>query len=961
MYAHADLPEHCRRILLIAERDPRRGVVYSRRCHQQASDGEVAERAWTAYTCGVAYTAWERFDAVDGYLDEAVALFRAIEHRGGLLRCRRALLTLDHLRGADASLQDRWRALAAEHEAAGDMPGAARVRLDQAAHLNVLARAQEALELVAQITPQITASGTSAELARLTRLAAIASTSAGHFSAASELIERAILQYRAQRLRIDVAKCLHERAWLALRLERLAEAQADLEGALVVFQRYDLPLNIAFCEKSVGLVASRRGRFSPALAATLQARERFTTLDRFDFIARCDLHLGIIAAYSGLFELAIVCYQRAATTFDTLGAVSFAHLAQRNQALALCAHGLPAEALDLLAELERYAQGSDSLELAEILLEQAKAQRNLGRMAMAVSVFERAERIFTSVGNAAASAECRLERGWLYLDDGDLARAEIALHTAGDELADRPSHRWRLEYGRARCAELRGATDTALGYYRQASATIATLRSSLVNEHASSGLFAQAEALFTDALRLTASIDEPLVVLELIEQQRAVVLQQQIAVPRFQFQGAHLYQRHQHLRTRLQRHFQEPDPPESANLLMLEYLELLLHARHRQPIKHEPSSDALDLPMLRAQLNIAFPEGWTALVYAICADQLLLVTLDEDGAALQRIPLDRYLRQLLERAVTPAFRRLLYLDVMRAHDPARQPWAELEALGRCLLPTAVRATLRPERRLLIMPTGDLHRLAWAALRVDGAWLCERCIPQLIPSLALWPLLQQLRPPGLESLLIGCSQFSDRAPELPGIAAELELVAALRPGPHVRRVDSEATTTALLALAEVGALRRYGLIHVASHAQLVNGRGLLAHIKLWDADLLLDEVARLGLEGTLVVLSTCDGAAGELLAGDEVLSLGRALLAAGARDVVASFWPTYDAPLHELMRHFYTALALGDDAALALVRAQRVLACGYQPGSGAMDATSPLLWGGFTILGAGTRPELSGGV
>lgn len=100
------------------------------------------------------------------------------------------------------------------------------------------------------------------------------------------------------------------------------------------------------------------------------------------------------------------------------------------------------------------------------------------------------------------------------------------------------------------------------------------------------------------------------------------------------------------------------------------------------------------------------------------------------------------------------------------------------------------------------------------------------------------------------------------------------------------------------------------------------RGVTAHLKLWDQDLWLAEVASLRLGGALVVLSACDGAGTHALPGDEVLSLSWALLAAGAAGVLASLWPVNDQAAREFMELFYTALCNHGNAGRALAEAQR---------------------------------------
>ncbi|NTV65375.1 MAG: CHAT domain-containing protein, partial [Oscillochloris sp.] len=152
-------------------------------------------------------------------------------------------------------------------------------------------------------------------------------------------------------------------------------------------------------------------------------------------------------------------------------------------------------------------------------------------------------------------------------------------------------------------------------------------------------------------------------------------------------------------------------------------------------------------------------------------------------------------------------------------------------------------------------------------------------------------------------------------------------------------------------------RRYGLVHIATHGQLVAGAGLLAHLKLFDDDLLVDEVADLRLDGALVVLATCDGAIGETLPGEDLLSLNRSLLAAGAHDVIASLWQLYDLMVIPLLDSLYAALAAGMSAPEALAQTQRAcIAAGRRDASACQ--TSPLVWASLCVVGAGSSRLIS---
>lgn len=285
--------EHHRRIWAIAERRPRRAVALAQQLCQRTADGALAERAWAAFSYGFALLSWERFGPARAQLDAALALFAQLPHQDGQLRTRRLLLTIDHLSGVGLRLQDDWRALVADHTAAGDALGAARVQMDQAAHLNVLARPDEALQLVAAASPQIEAAGTTAERARLLRLAAIANTSASRFAQAEQQLEATIELYRSERLMIDVAKCLMQRGWLNVRLERLGPARADLSRASHVFHYHKLALSEAVCFKDLGLLDLQSGYYRRAMEVMVRARKGFSALERVDLIDRCDFHIAV--------------------------------------------------------------------------------------------------------------------------------------------------------------------------------------------------------------------------------------------------------------------------------------------------------------------------------------------------------------------------------------------------------------------------------------------------------------------------------------------------------------------------------------------------------------------------------------------------------------------------------------------------------------------------------------------
>jgi hypothetical protein len=494
---------------------------------------------------------------------------------------------------------------------------------------------------------------------------------------------------------------------------------------------------------------------------------------------------------------------------------------------------------------------------------------------------------------------------------------------------------------------LQGEPETALTLYRAASASIAQMRH-LQSEHASSAIFAQAQPLFRDAIALAAQLNDPHTVVEFTEQHRAVVLQQQQHRSRVHRTADLTAVERENLR------MLRTSPLDSATLdrALSEYVHALLQFRHLTPPGPDPSPTVFDLDMLRQGFDSAYPAGWAGLVYVACGDLLLIVLIDSQTITLFSTSIDKELRRLLRHCCLPEYHEFTYLDLARESDPGRPAWLGLTQLGDRLLPQPLRDRLDGSFRLLIVAGDPLHGLPWSALRLNENWLIERAVVQVLPSLQMWLRLAVRTAASSKALLIGCDTFRGRAPDLPHALPSLDLVQQYWSGEIERLKPELVLRRHILDLAAAGQLRQYGLIHVATHGQLVAARGLLAHLKLIDDDLLYDEVTRLDLAGALVVLTACDGAAGEVLPGEEVLSLNRAFLAAGARDVIASLWHIYDRTILGVLGPLYQALVEGQDAAQALATMQRAMIAASCTDQEHVNITpSPLVWANFCVVGA----------
>lgn len=106
-----------------------------------------------------------------------------------------------------------------------------------------------------------------------------------------------------------------------------------------------------------------------------------------------------------------------------------------------------------------------------------------------------------------------------------------------------------------------------------------------------------------------------------------------------------------------------------------------------------------------------------------------------------------------------------------------------------------------------------------------------------------------------------------------------------------------------------------------------------------------EVSGLNLTGTkLVILSACDTGVGEVLSGDGVYGLRRALLLAGAESQIISLWPVSDRNTKDLMIDYYKALLSGEGRGAALRQVQLRLLSSPPPQS------HPFYWASFIQSG-----------
>jgi len=227
--------------------------------------------------------------------------------------------------------------------------------------------------------------------------------------------------------------------------------------------------------------------------------------------------------------------------------------------------------------------------------------------------------------------------------------------------------------------------------------------------------------------------------------------------------------------------------------------------------------------------------------------------------------------------------------------------------------------LRASSRVVVVPHARMGLLPFHLLPFEGDVLGAKRAVSYLPASSVAPRWQAHAKPrlGSDAVVVGDPAYArDRKlPRLLGARAEAVEVARLLGAPPL--IDADATAEAVSA--RIGGARA---AHLATHGLVPPASPNSAQLALaGEESLTIADLMGLDTELDLAVLSACDTGRGSATAGGEVIGLTRALLAAGARDVVVSLWPVDDAAGCLTMVDFYDDLLESGDVTQALAAAQ----------------------------------------
>lgn len=347
----------------------------------------------------------------------------------------------------------------------------------------------------------------------------------------------------------------------------------------------------------------------------------------------------------------------------------------------------------------------------------------------------------------------------------------------------------------------------------------------------------------------------------------------------------------------------------------------------------------------------AIPKGVAIVDYQVSARQLQVLVLQHGEIQAFAVPTTRVaLYQAVRQVIVECSKQAALGSPRRNVDAAFARLAE--ALG-------VRATLEPlvERiqHLVVIPSDSLVHVPFAGLPCAGQRWCDHFATSLVPSINAVQIealaaKQRLRSGRLLGVSVEKYPGTALTPLLRA-AEEIEAVAraaAFQSLSHLR--DEQAAPSAVLE-----GLPRSDWAHFACHgtfdrdmphqSRLHLGGPREQHRELTLGQLQLSPLS--ALQG--IVLASCWTSSTAVLPGGELVCLPNALLKAGARQVIAPLWSTYDERSVDFMTAFYAAMrSLPPAAALASVQREWAAETSRERRAKAR----PYHWAGYVHYGCG---------
>lgn len=230
---------------------------------------------------------------------------------------------------------------------------------------------------------------------------------------------------------------------------------------------------------------------------------------------------------------------------------------------------------------------------------------------------------------------------------------------------------------------------------------------------------------------------------------------------------------------------------------------------------------------------------------------------------------------------------------------------------------------------------------------------------------------------VRSVVSGNDEALASLPSLPATRTEVKVISAMASESTVL-LGVDASEQNLRRLAETDALKKFDVIHLATHALVDSKNPERSALVLSQVDLpnayeaaahgdpiftglltALDIVRDWKLEADIVTLSACETGLGKEVSGEGYVGFMHAFLQAGARSLLVSLWKVDDQATSLLMQRFYENYFRGQKGKLLwkepMTKAQALQEAkywlrNYTNDGGAKPYSHPAYWAAFILVG-----------
>ena len=350
----------------------------------------------------------------------------------------------------------------------------------------------------------------------------------------------------------------------------------------------------------------------------------------------------------------------------------------------------------------------------------------------------------------------------------------------------------------------------------------------------------------------------------------------------------------------------------------------------------------------------------TALVYPVILDNRLeTLVVFPSGKILQKTVADSP-RDVLLREIAD-FREALL-------DPSSNDYlAEAQRLNTWLI-EPIEKSLQAENigTLVFILDGALRAIPPAALYDGKKFLVEKYAIASVPSMRLAKLEERDRK-NSQVLAMGLTKSVQGFSALPSVSTEVGNIVGSNNNPALLNGNSFINESFTVKNMQAQRQKlKYGIIHLATHAQFLSEKADGAFIQFFDDRLTIKQIPQLSLDKPqveMLTLSACQTAVGN--------NLGIAGLAvtSGVRSVLASLWKVSDTGTVPLMLSFYSRFADAPSKAIALQKAQIAVLEGKVkiendkiigipglpaiplPSNSSINIKHPYFWSSFVLVGS----------